>query len=133
MIEETMKKEEKDYKTRRGWTIEEIATLSELKQKGVRVVEIAERLNRNNSSIFKKIGNMGANLYDSDTWKNYVSQGSPWKKTELRLVKEIMKNGGGFKEAALRVSRSPGSIQTKIFRMGKDFFDESTWDKYAID
>lgn len=127
-----MKKEEKDYKTRRGWTLEEIATLSELKANGVRIVEIAERLNRNNSSIFKKIGNMGANLYDSDTWKNYVSQGSPWKKTELRLVKEIMKNGG-FKEAALRVPHSPGSIQTKLFRMGKDFFDESTWDKYAID
>jgi hypothetical protein len=128
-----MKKEEKDYKTRRGWTIEEIATLSELKQKGIRIVEIAERLNRNSSSVFKKIGNMGADLYDSDTWKNYVSQGLPWKKTELRLVKEIMKNGGGFKEAALRVSHSPGSIQTKLFRMGKDFFDESTWDKYAID
>ena len=128
-----MKKEEKDYKTRRGWTIEEIATLSELKANGVRIVEIAERLNRNNSSIFKKIGNMGADLYDSDTWKNYVSQGSPWKKTELRLIKEIMKNGGGFKEAALRVSHSPGSIQTKISSMGKDFFDESTWDKYAID
>lgn len=62
-----MNKEEKDYKTRRGWTIEEIATLSELKQKGIRIVEIAERLNRNNSSIFKKIGNMGADLYDSDT------------------------------------------------------------------
>ena len=76
---------------------------------------------------------MGADLYDSDTWKNYVSQGSPWKKTELRLVKEIMKNGGGFKEAALRVSHSPGAIQTKIFNMGKDFFDESTWDKYAIE
>ena len=86
-----MKKEEKDYKTRRGWTIEEIATLSELKQKGVRIVEIVERLNRNNSSIFKKIRDMGADLYDSDTWKNYVSQGSPWKKTELRLVEEIMK------------------------------------------
>ena len=128
-----MKKEEKDYKTRRGWTIEEIATLSELQANGIRIVEIAERLNRNNSSIFKKIENMGADLYDSDTWKNYVSQGSPWKKTELRLVKEIMKNGGGFKEAALRVPHSPGSIQTKIFRMGKDFFDESTWDKYAID
>ena len=128
-----MKKEENDYKTRRGWTLEEIATLSELKQKGIRIVEIAERLNRNNSSIFKKIRDMGADLYNSDTWKNYVSQGSPWKKTELRLVKEIMKNGGGFKEAALRVSHSPGSIQTKIFRMGKDFFDENTWDKYAID
>jgi len=128
-----MKKEEKDYKTRRGWTIEEIATLSELKANGVRIVEIVERLNRNNSSIFKKIRDMGADLYNSDTWKNYVSQGSPWKKTELRLVKEIMKNGGGFKEAALRVSHSPGSIQTKLFRMGKDFFDESTWDKYAID
>ena len=128
-----MKKEEKDYKTRRGWTIEEIATLSELKQKGVRVVEIVERLNRNNSSIFKKIRDMGADLYNSDTWKSYVSQGSPWKKTELRIVKEIMKNGGGFKEAALRVPHSPGSIQTKIFNMGKDFFDESTWDKYAID
>ena len=128
-----MKKEEKDYKTRRGWTIEEIATLSELKANGIRIVEIAERLNRNSSSVFKKIGDMGTDLYDSDTWKSHVSQGSPWKKTELRLVKEIMKNGGGFKEAALRVPHSPGSIQTKLFRMGKDFFDESTWDKYAID
>ena len=128
-----MKKEEKDYKTHKGWTIEEIATLSELKANGVRIVEIVERLNRNNSSIFKKIRDMGADLYNSDTWKNYVSQGSPWKKTELRLVKEIMKNGGGFKEAALRVSHSPGAIQTKISSMGKDFFDESTWDKYAIE
>ena len=127
-----MKKEEKDYKTRRGWTLEEIVTLSELKANGAKIVKIAEMLDRSSSSVFKKIGDMGADLYDSDTWKNYVSQGSPWKKTELRLVKEIMKNGG-FKEAALRVPHSPGSIQTKIFRMGKDFFDESTWDKYAID
>lgn len=128
-----MKKEEKDYKTRRGWTLEEIATLSELKAAGTKIVRIAEALNRNASSIVKKIGDMGADLYDSDTWKNYVSQGLPWKKAELRLVKEIMKNGGGCKEAALRVSHSPGSIQTKIFRMGKDFYDEGTWDKYAID
>ena len=128
-----MKKEENDYKTRRGWTVEEIATLSELKAAGTKIVKIAERLNRNASSIAKKIEDMGANLYDDETWKNYVSQGLPWKKAELRLVKEIMKNGGGCKESALRVPHSPGSIQTKIFRMGKDFYDEGTWDKYAID
>lgn len=126
-------KEETDYKTRRGWTLEEIATLSELKANGTKIVKIAERLNRNASSIAKKIEDMGADLYDEETWKNYVSQGLPWKKAELRLVKEIMKNGGGCKESALRVPHSPGSIQTKIFRMGKDFYDEGTWDKYAID
>ena len=126
-------KEEKDHKTRRGWTLEEISTLSELKAKGTKIVKIAERLNRNASSIAKKMGDMGADLYDEETWKNYVSQGLPWKKAELRLVKEIMKNGGGCKESALRVPHSPGSIQTKIFRMGKDFYDEGTWDKYAID
>lgn len=126
-------KEENDYKTRRGWTVEEIATLSELKAAGTKIVKIAERLNRNASSIAKKIEDMGADLYDDETWKNYVSQGLPWKKSELRLVKEIMKNGGGCKESALRVPHSPGSIQTKIFRMGKDFYDEGTWDKYAID
>nr|DAY24241.1 MAG TPA: GcrA cell cycle regulator [Caudoviricetes sp.] len=126
-------KEETDYKTRRGWTLEEIAILSELKAKGTKIVKIAERLNRNASSIAKKMGDMGADLYDEETWKNYVSQGLPWKKAELRLVKEIMKNGGGCKESALRVPHSPGSIQTKIFRMGKDFYDEGTWDKYAID
>ena len=113
--------------------MEEIATLSELKAAGTKIVKIAERLNRNASSIAKKIGDMGADLYDSYTWKNYVSQWLPWKKAELRLVKEIMKNGGGCKESALRVPHSPGSIQTKIFRMGKDFYDEGTWDKYAID
>ena len=126
-------KEENDYKTRRGWTLEEIATLSELKANGTKIVKIAERLNRNASSIAKKMGDMGADLYDEETWKNYVSQGLPWKKAELRLVKEIMKNGGGCKESALRVPHSPGSIQTKIFRMGKDFYDEGTWDKYAVD
>ena len=126
-------KEETDYKTRRGWTLEEIAILSELKAKGTKIVKIAERLNRNASSIAKKIGDMGADLYDSYTWKNYVSQGLPWTKEELRIVKEIMKNGGGCKESALRVPHSPGSIQTKIFRMGKDFYDEGTWDRYAID
>lgn len=128
-----MNKEENDYKTRRGWTLEEIATLSELKAKGTKIVKIAERLNRNASSIAKKIEDMGADLYDEETWKNYVSQGLPWTKEELRIVKEIMKNGGGCKESALRVPHSPGSIQTKIFRMGKDFYDEGTWDKYAID
>lgn len=128
-----MKKEENDYKTRRGWTLEEIATLSELKANGTKIVKIAERLNRNASSIAKKIEDMGADLYDEETWKNYVSQGLPWTKEELRIVKEIMKNGGGCKESALRVPHSPGSIQTKIFRMGKDFYDEGTWDKYAID
>lgn len=126
-------KEENDYSPRRGWSMEEIATLSELKSKGTKIVKIAERLNRNASSIAKKMGDMGADLYDEETWKNYVSQGLPWKKAELRLVKEIMKNGGGCKESALRVPHSPGSIQTKIFRMGKDFYDEGTWDKYAID
>nr|DAW72567.1 MAG TPA: DNA-binding protein [Caudoviricetes sp.] len=126
-------KEENDYKTRRGWTLEEIATLSELKANGTKIVKIAEWLNRNASSIAKKIEDMGADLYDEETWKNYVSQGLPWTKEELRIVKEIMKNGGGCKESALRVPHSPGSIQTKIFRMGKDFYDEGTWDKYAID
>lgn len=126
-------KEENDYKTRRGWTLEEIATLSELKANGTKIVKIAERLNRNASSIAKKIEDMGADLYDEETWKNYVSQGLPWTKEELRIVKEIMKNGGGCKESALRVPHSPGSIQAKIFRMGKDFYDEGTWDKYAID
>lgn len=128
-----MKKEEKDYEAHRGWTIEEIAMLSELKANGIKIVKIAERLNRKCVSVSLKIRAMGADLYDSDTWKNYITQGSPWKKTELRLVKEIMKNGGGFKEAALKVPRTPRSIEGKIFRMGKDFFDESTWDKYAID
>ena len=128
-----MKKEEKDYKTRRGWTLEEIATLSELKANGTKIVKIAERLNRNASSIAKKIEDMGADLYDKETWKNYVSQGLPWKKAELRLVKEIMKNGGGCKESALRVPHSPGEIYRKISFMGKDFFDEGTWNKYAVD
>ena len=103
-----MNKEENDYKTRRGWTLEEIATLSELKAKGTKIVKIAERLNRNASSIAKKIEDMGADLYDEETWKNYVSQGLPWTKEELRIVKEIMKNGGGCKESALRVPHSPG-------------------------
>lgn len=128
-----MKKEEKDYKTRRGWTLEEIATLSELKANGTKIVKIAEALGRKSVSVSAKIIAMGADLYDEETWKNYVSQGLPWTKEELRIVKEIMKNGGGCKESALRVPHSPGSIQTKIFRMGKDFYDEGTWDKYAID
>ena len=126
-------KEEKDYKTHRGWTLEEISTLSELKAKGTKIVKIAEALGRKSVSVSAKIITMGADLYDEETWKNYVSQGLPWKKAELRLVKEIMKNGGGCKESALRVPHSPGSIQTKIFRMGKDFYDEGTWDNYAID
>ena len=52
-------KEETDYKTRRGWTLEEIAILSELKAKGTKIVKIAERLNRNASSIAKKMGGHG--------------------------------------------------------------------------
>lgn len=126
-------KEEKDYKTRRGWTLEEISTLSELKAKGTKIVKIAEALGRKSVSVSAKIIAMDADLYDKETWKNYVSKTLPWTKEELRIVKEIMKNGGGCKESALRVPHSPGSIQTKIFRMGKDFYDEGTWDKYAID
>ena len=126
-------KEEKDYKTRRGWTLEEISTLSELKAKGTKIVKIAEALGRKSVSVSAKIIAMDADLYDKETWKNYVSKPLPWTKEELRIVKEIMKNGGGCKESALRVPHSPGSIQTKIFRMGKDFYDEGTWDKYAID
>lgn len=128
-----MNKEEKNYKTRRGWTLEEIATLSELKANGTKIVKIAERLNRNASSIAKKIEDMGADLYDEETWKNYVSQGLPWKKAELRLVKEIMENGGDAKSAALRVPHSPNEIYRKMSFMGKDFYNESTWDKYTID
>ena len=71
MIEEVMK-EENDYSPRRGWTLEEIATLSELK-------------------------------------------------------------AAGTKSAALRVPHSPGEIYRKMSFMGKDFYNESTWDKYAID
>lgn len=132
MIEETMK-EENDYLPRRGWSLEDIATLSELKAKGVKVVEIAERLNRKSNTVFTKIRVMGADLYNRETWKNYVSKTLPWKKTELRIVKEIMENGGDAKNAALRVPHSPNEIYRKMSFMGKDFFDESTWGKYAVD
>lgn len=126
-------KEENDYKTRRGWTLEEIATLSELKAAGTKIVKIAEALNRKSVSVSAKIIAMGADLYDKETWKNYVSKTLPWKKSELRIVKEIMENGGDAKNAALRVPHSPNEIYRKMSFMGKNFFDESTWDKYAID
>ena len=132
MIEEAMK-EENDYSPRRGWTLEEIATLSELKAAGTKIVKIAEALNRKSVSVSAKIIAMGADLYDKEAWKNYTSRTLPWTKEELKVVKEIMENCGDAKSAALRVPHSPGSIQAKIFRMGKDFYDEGTWDKYAID
>ena len=126
-------KEENDYKTRRGWTLEEIATLSELKANGTKIVKIAEALSRKSVSVSAKIKFMGADLYDKKAWKNYTSRTLPWTKEELKVVKEIMKNGGDAKNAALRVPHSPGEIYRKMSFMGKDFFDESTWDKYAID
>ena len=126
-------KEENDYSPRRGWTLEEIATLSELKAKGTKIVKIAGALGRKSVSVSAKIIAMGADLYNRETWKNYVSKTLPWKKTELRIVKEIMENGGDAKNAALRVPHSPNEIYRKMSFMGKDFFDESTWDKYAID
>ena len=126
-------KEENDYSPRRGWTLEEIATLSELKAAGTKIVKIAEALGRKSVSVSAKIIAMGADLYDKETWKNYTSRTLPWTKEELKVVKEIMENCGDAKSAALRVPHSPGSIQAKIFRMGKDFYDEGTWDKYAID
>lgn len=126
-------KEENDYSPRRGWTLEEIATLSELKANGTKIVKIAEILNRKSVSVSAKIKFMGADLYNKETWKNYVSKTLPWKKSELRIVKEIMENGGDAKTAALRVSHSPNEIYRKMSLMGKNFFDESTWDKYATD
>ena len=132
MIEETMK-EENDYSPRRGWTLEEIATLSELKVKGTKIVKIGETLNRKSVSVSAKIKFMGDDLYNRETWKNYTSRTLPWTKTELRIVKEIMENGGDAKSAALRVSHSSGEIYRKMSFMGKDFFDDSTWDRYATD
>lgn len=126
-------KEENDYSPRRGWTLEEITTLSELKAKGTKIVKIAEALGRKSVSVSAKIKFMGTDLYDKETWKNYVSKTLPWKKTELRIVKEIMENGGDAKNAALRVPHSPGEIYRKMSFMGKNFFDEGTWDKYAVD
>lgn len=126
-------KEENDYSPRRGWTLEEITTLSELKAKGTKIVKIAEALGRKSVSVSAKIKFMGTDLYDKETWKNYVSKTLPWKKSELRIVKEIMENGGDAKNAALRVPHSPNKIYRKMSFMGKDFFDESTWDKYAVD
>lgn len=126
-------KEETDYKTRRGWTLEEIAILSELKAKGTKIVKIAETLNRKSVSVSAKIKFMGTDLYDKEAWKNYVSKTLPWKKSELRIVKEIMENGGDAKTAALRVPHSPNEIYRKMSFMGKDFYDEGTWDRYAID
>ena len=128
-----MEKEEKNYKIRRGWTLEEIATLSELKAKGTKIVKIAEALGRKSVSVSAKIIAMGADLYDKEAWKNYTSRTLPWTKEELKVVKEIMENGGDAKSAALRVPHSPGEIYRKMSFMGKDFFDESTWDKYATD
>lgn len=126
-------KEENDYSPRRGWTLEEIATLSELKANGTKIVKIAEILNRKSVSVSAKIKFMGADLYNKETWKNYVSKTLPWKKSELRIVKEIMENGGDVKTAALKVLHSPNEIYRKMSFMGKNFFDESTWDKYAVD
>ena len=126
-------KEENDYSPRRGWTLEEIATLSELKANGTKIVKIAEILNHKSVSVSAKIKFMGADLYNKETWKNYVSKTLPWKKSELRIVKEIMENGGDAKTAALKVLHSPNEIYRKMSFMGKNFFDESTWDKYATD
>lgn len=126
-------KEENDYSPRRGWSMEEIATLSELKANGTKIVKIAETLNRKSVSVSAKIKFMGTDLYDKEAWKNYTSRTLPWTKEELRIVKEIMENGGDAKSAALRVPHSPNEIYRKMSFMGKDFFDESTWDKYAID
>jgi len=126
-------KEESDYSPRRGWTLEEIVTLSELKAKGTKIVKIAEALGRNSVSVSAKIIAMGADLYDKEAWKNYTSRTLPWTKEELKVVKEIMENDGDAKSAALRVPHSPGEIYRKMSFMGKDFFDESTWDKYATD
>lgn len=126
-------KEENDYKTRRGWTLEEIATLSELKAAGTKIVKIAETLNRKSVSVSAKIIAMDADLYNKETWKNYTSKTLPWTKEELKVVKEIMDNGGDAKTAALRVPHSPNEIYRKMSLMGKNFFDESTWDKYATD
>ena len=128
-----MNKEENDYSPRRGWTLEEIATLSELKAAGTKIVKIAEALGRKSVSVSAKIIAMGADLYDKETWKNYTSRTLPWTKEELKVVKEIMENGGDAKTVALRVPHSPNEIYRKMSFMGKDFFDESTWDKYAID
>ena len=126
-------KEENDYSPRRGWTLEEIVTLSELKAAGTKIVKIAETLNRKSVSVSAKIKFMGDDLYNRETWKNYTSRTLPWTKEELKVVKEIMKSGGGCKESALRVPHSPGEIYRKMSFMGKDFYNESTWDKYAID
>lgn len=128
-----MKKEENDYSPRRNWTLEEIATLSELKAADTKIVKIAEALGRKSVSVSAKIISMGADLYDKEAWKNYTSRTLPWTKEELRIVKEIMENGGDAKNAALRVPHSPNEIYRKISFMSKDFFDESTWDKYATD
>lgn len=126
-------KEKKDYLPRRGWSLEDIAMLSELKQNGVRIVKIAEALGRKSVSVSAKIIAMGADLYDKEAWKNYTSRTLPWTKEELKVVKEIMENGGDAKSAALRVPHSPGEIYRKMSFMGKDFYNESTWDKYATD
>ena len=126
-------KEENGYSPRRGWTLEEIATLSELKAAGTKIVKIAEALGRKSVSVSAKIIAMGADLYDKEAWKNCVSKTLPWTKEELKVVKEIMENGGDAKSAALRVPHSPGEIYRKMSFMGKNFFDESTWDKYATD
>ena len=126
-------KEENDYSPRRGWTLEEITTLSELKAKGTKIVKIAEALGRKSVSVSAKIKFMGTDLYDKEAWKNYTSRTLPWTKEELRIVKEIMENGGDAKNAALRVPHSPNEIYRKMSFMGKDFFDESTWGKYAVD
>lgn len=128
-----MNKEENDYSPRRGWTLEEIATLSELKAAGTKIVKIAERLNRKSVSVSAKIKFMGDDLYNRETWKNYTSRTLPWTKEELKVVKEIMENGGDVKSAALRVPHSPGEIYRKMSFMGKNFFDNSTWDRYATD
>lgn len=128
-----MKKEEKDYLPRRSWSLEDIAMLAELKAAGTKIVKIAETLNRKSVSVSAKIIAMGTDLYDKETWKNYVSKTLPWTKEELKVVKEIMENGGDAKRAALRVPHSPNEIYRKMSFMGKDFFDESTWDKYATD
>ena len=126
-------KEENEYSPRRGWTLEEIATLSELKAAGTKIVKIAEALGRKSVSVSAKIIAMGADLYDKEAWKNYTSRTLPWTKEELKVVKEIMENGGDAKSAALRAPHSPCEIYRKLSFIGKNFFDESTWDKYATD
>ena len=90
------------------WTEHEIKMLKFYRNKGLKIKEISDKLNRTTSSIKSKLKKL----------RIYKEIHLEWKEEEIKILNDMFKNGYSYKEIAYKVGRNENNVAKYFNRRG---------------